>query len=181
MAIPSNLLPINNPVRQEVVEQVLPTASIGGLPRNLLRTNTSEISASFQSLAGNIPSINVPKISQFAILNTVIPDRLFGTGSIDQIRARVLGAATSYTSGLPSLPTLPSIPTFIVSKPRIPSYGDIKNYIKTKIDRIKLQRQQASIKALDAELKKQENPFRYRRSLKNQGTKTTVLGRFNNQ
>jgi hypothetical protein len=181
MVIPSNLLTVNNPIRLDATEQILPTASVGGLPNNLLRINTSEISASFQSLAGNIPSINTPKIPQFAILNSIIPDNLFATGSIDQVRARTLGVVTSYINGLPSLPTIPSIPAFIIPKTRIPSYGDIKNYIKTKIDRIKLQRQQASIKALNAELKKQENPFKYRQSLKNQGTQNTVLGRFNNQ
>lgn len=184
MAIPSNLLPINNPIRTEVEELpaiTLPTASITGIPNNLLRVNTSDISGSFQSLTGNIPAVNAPEIPQFPILNTVIPDRLFTTGSIDQVRARTLNAARTYTNGLPALPAIPAVPTLIVPKPRIPSYGQIKNYIKTKIDRIKQQRQQASIKALDADLKKQENPFKYRQSLKNQATKNTVLGRFNNQ
>lgn len=184
MAIPSNLLPINNPIRTEVEELptiTLPTASISRIPSNLLRVNTSDISGSFQSLTGNIPAVNAPEIPQFPILNTVIPDRLFTTGSIDQVRARTLNAARTYTSGLPALPIIPAVPTLIVPKPRIPSYGQIKNYIKTKIDRIKQQRQQASIKALDADLKKQENPFKYRQSLKNQATKNTVLGRFNNQ
>ena len=184
MAIPSNLLPINNPIRTEVEELpaiTLPTASITGIPNNLLRVNTSDISGSLQSLTGNIPTVNAPEIPQFPILNTVIPDRLFTTGSIDQVRARTLNAAKTYTDGLPALPTIPTVPTFIIPKVRIPSYGQIKNYIKTKIDRIKQQRQQASVKALDAELKKQENPFKYRQSLKNQATKNTVLGRFNNQ
>jgi len=143
MAIPSNLLPINNPFRAEVEE--------------------------------------LPTISPPSILNTVIPDRLFTTGSIDQVRARTLNAASTYTGGLPALPTLPTVNSFIPSRPRIPSYGQIKNYIKTKIDRIKQRKQQASVKALDSELKKQENPFKYRQSLKNQETKSTVLGRFNNQ
>ena len=184
MSIPSNLLPINNPIRAEVEELptiTLPTASVTRIPSNLLPINTSDISGSFQSLTGNIPTVNAPEIPQFPILNTVIPDRLFTTGSVDQIRARTLNAAKTYTSGLPALPAIPAVPTLIVPKPRIPSYGQIKNYIKTKIDRIKQQRQQASVKALDAELKKQENPFKYRQSLKNQATKNTVLGRFNNQ
>ena len=182
MAIPSNLLPINNPLRREFDEELpvitLPTASVTGVPSNLLSINTSNISGSFQSFAGTLQSASIP---QFSILNTVIPDRLFTTGSIDQIRARTLNAAKTYTSGLPTLPNRPTFPTLIVSPPRIPSYGQIKNYIKTKIDRIKQQRQQASVKALDSELKKQENPFKYRQSLKNQETKSTVLGRFNNQ
>lgn len=184
MAIPSNLLPINNPIRAEVEELptiTLPTASVIGVPSNLLRVNTSDISGSFQSLAGNIPSVNAPQIPQFPILNTVIPDRLFTTGSIDQVKARTLNAARIYTDGLPALPTIPTVNSFIPSRPRIPSYGQIKNYIKTKIDRIKQRRQQSSVKALDAELKKQENPFKYRQSLKNQTTKNTILGRFNNQ
>ena len=184
MAIPSNLLPINNPIRAEVEELpaiTLPTASITRIPSNLLPVNTSDISGSFQSLTGNIPAVNAPEIPQFPILNTVIPDRLFTTGSIDQVRARTLNAARTYTSGLPALPAIPAVPILIVPKPRIPSYGQIKNYIKTKIDRIKQQRQKASVKALDAELKKQENPFKYRQSLKNQEIRSTVLGRFNNQ
>lgn len=183
MVIPNNLLPINNPIRQDVIEEQLPTASIGGLPSNLLRANASEISASFQSLTGNIPSIGTPRIPQFTTLNTVIPDGLFTTGSIDQVKARTLGAARDYISGLPALPTIPSIPPLIIPKPRIPTYGDIKNYIKTKIDRIKQQRQQASVKALDAELKKQENPFKYRQSLINKeqnNVVSTVIGRYNN-
>ncbi len=184
MAIPSNLLPINNPIRAEVEELPtisLPTTGFSGVPSNLLPVNTSNISGSFQSLAGNIPTANIPEIPQFSILNTVIPDRLFTTGSIDQVRARTLNAASTYTGGLPALPTLPTVNSFIPSRPRIPSYGQIKNYIKTKIDRIKQRKQQASVKALDSELKKQENPFKYRQSLKNQETKSTVLGRFNNQ
>ena len=184
MAIPSNLLPINNPFRAEVEELPTispPTTGVSGVPSNLLPVNTSNISGSFQSLAGNIPTANIPEIPQFSILNTVIPDRLFTTGSIDQVRARTLNAASTYTGGLPALPTLPTVNSFIPSRPRIPSYGQIKNYIKTKIDRIKQRRQQASVKALDSELKKQENPFKYRQSLKNQETKSTVLGRFNNQ
>jgi hypothetical protein len=184
MAIPSNLLPINNPIRQELVDELpttLPTASAVGVPNNLLRVNTSDISGSFQSLAGNIPTVTAPEIPQFPILNTVIPDRLFTTGSIDQVRTRTLNAARTYTNGLPALPTIPAVPTLIPPRPRIPTYGNIKNYIKTKIDRIKQQRQQASVKALNEELKKQENPFKYRQSLKNQETKNTVLGRYNNQ
>lgn len=181
MAIPNNLLPINNPFRTEVEELPtisLPTASVRGIPSNLLPVNTSNISGSLQSLTGNIPTVNAPEIPQFSALNLVIPDRLFTTGSIDQVRARTLNAANTYTSGLPALPTIPTVPSPI---PRIPSYGQIKNYIKTKIDRIKQRRQQASVKALDSELKVQENPFKYRQSLKNQETKNTVLGRFNNQ
>jgi hypothetical protein len=184
MAIPNNLLPINNPFRTEVEELPtisLPTASVMGVPSNLLPVNTSNISGSLQSLTGNIPTVNAPEIPQFSILNTAIPDRLFTTGSIDQVRVRTLNAASTYTSGLPALPTIPAVPSLILPTPRIPSYGQIKNYIKIKIDRIKQRRQQASVKALDSELKVQENPFKYRQSLKNQETKNTVLGRFNNQ
>lgn len=186
MAIPSNLLPINNPLREEISEQVTMVSSVTNtrLPSNLLPVNASDISGSLQSVAGSIPTANIPEIPQFPILNVVLPDRLFTTGSIDQVRARTLNAARTYTSGLPALPTIPAVPTLIVPIPRIPSYGQIKNYIKTKIDRIKQQRQKASVRALDEELKKQENPFKYRESLKNVAQKTsvnTVLGRYNNQ
>jgi hypothetical protein len=186
MAIPSNLLPINNPLREEISEQIttVPSVTNTRLPSNLLPVNTSDISGSLQSLTGNIPTITTPEIPQFSILNTVIPDRLFTTGSIDQVRERTLNAARTYTSGLPALPAIPTVPTLIVPKLRIPSYGQIKNYIKTKIDKIKQQRQKASVRALDQELKKQENPFKYRESLKNVAQKSsvnTVLGRYNNQ
>ena len=185
MAIPSNLLPINNPFKAELEEAptvVVPTGSVGGIPSNLLSLNTRDISGSLQSLVGNIPTGSVPEIPQFSVLNTVIPDRLFSTGSLDQVRARTLGVANTYTQGLPTLPTLPALPSLVpVFPPRRPSYGNIKNYIKTKIDRIKQERQKASVKALDTELKKQENPYKYRQSLKNQDTRNTVLGRFNNQ
>lgn len=187
MAIPSNLLPINNPLRAEIEELptiTLPTASVIGVPSNLLLINTSDISGSFQSLAGNLPPVSAPEIPQFLILNTVIPDRLFTTGSIDQVRARTLNAARTYTSGLPSLPNIPTISPRTIPRPRIPSYGQIKNYINTKIDRIKQQRQQASIRTLNEDLKKQENPFKYRQSLVNTEQKNianTVLGRYNNQ
>lgn len=185
MPIPSNLLPINNPFRAEVEEApatVIPTTSIiTGIPNNLLPINASDISASFQSFAGVIPSGSIPQIPQFSILNTVIPDRLFTTGNLDQVKARTLNAATTYLNTIPALPTIPTLPTLIIPRPRIPSYGQIKNYIETKIDRIKQQRQKASIKALNQELKKQENPFQHRQSLKNEETRNTVLGRFNNQ
>jgi hypothetical protein len=184
MSIPSNLLPINNPFREETEEItpiIVPPNVAGGVPNNLLPVNASDISASFQSFTGQIPTVDAPQIPEFAILNTVLPDRLFTTGSLDQVRARTLGSATTYLNSLPALPVVPSIPTTIIPKPRIPSYGQIKNYIETKIDRIKQQRQKASVKALDTELKKQENPFKYRQSLKNQETRNTVLGRFNNQ
>ena len=181
MSIPSNLLPINNPLREELGET--PTASItlpnvlGGVPANLLPVNASDISASFQSFAGQIPTVNAPPIPEFPILNTILPDRLFTTGSLDQVRARTSNAATTYLNGLPTLPTLPSLPTTIIPRPRIPSYGQIKNYIETKIDRIKQQRQKASMKVLDEKLKKQENPFTYRQTLKN----TAVTGSFTNR
>jgi hypothetical protein len=188
MSIPSNLLPINNPLREELGE--IPTSSIGlpnivgGVPKNLLPVNASDISASFQSFTGQIPTVNAPQIPEFPILNTILPDRLFTTGSLDQVRARTLNATTTYLNGLPALPTLPSIPTTIVPRPRIPSYGQIKNFINTKIDRIKRQRQQASVKALNEELKRQENPFTYRQSIKNEQSTvipSNILGRFNNQ
>jgi hypothetical protein len=186
MAIPTNLLPINNPFREDIVDEVvtvtIPSGSSLGVPSNLLPINTADISGSFQSLAGVIPSGSIPEIPQFTVLNAVIPDSLFTTGSLDQVKARTIGAARKYISGLPLPRNIPTVPTITIPfPPRRPSYGQIKNYIKTKIDRIKQQRQKASVKALDTELKKQENPFKYRQSLKNQETRNTVLGRFNNQ
>lgn len=156
------------------------------IPSNLIPVNTSDISGSIQSLAGQLPQIpDAPEIPQFAVLNTVIPDSLFKTGSLDQIREKTLSTAETYVNGLPTAPTIPAVPTVTVPfPPKRPSYGQIKNFIKTKIDRIKQQRQQASLKALDEELKQRENPFAYQQSLKNKqisAVKNNVLGRFNTQ
>lgn len=184
MAIPNNLLPINNPFRTEVGEQTstVPT-TVGatlGVPSNLLRVNTSDISGSYQSLTGNIPSIGAVEIPQFSALNTLIPDRLFTTGSLDQIKARTLGVADRYLNSLPQLPEIPTVDGLIPQKPRIPSYGQIKNYIKVKIDRIKRQRQQASVKSVNEKLKRKENPFTYRQSLiQTKQNITNVTGRYN--
>lgn len=183
MAIPTNLLPINNPFRVEVGEQIPTVPIIGnnlGVPSNLLPVNASSISGSFQSLAGNIPSIGAVEIPQFSALNTLIPDRLFTTGSLDQVKARTLGAAEAYINALPQLPDIPTIDGLIPPKPRIPSYGQIKNYIKVKIDRIKRQRQQASVKSVNEKLKRKENPFTYRQSLiQTKQNITNVTGRYN--
>lgn len=185
MAIPTNLLPINNPDRINI-DAVLPStiAQIPklGVPSTLLPINTSQISASFQSVLGKIPTIDIPQIPQFPVLNVVLPDRLFTTGSIDQIKARALRAAEIYINGLPlALPTL-TIPTITIPfPPPRPSFGQIKNFIKTKIDRIKRERQQASVKVLREQLKKQENPFEYRRLLRNKQLQNTVLGIRNNR
>lgn len=186
MSIPSNLLPISTNITSDVenvLDLNLPTSQFieTGVPNNLLRVNTSEISASFQSLAGNLPSLNAPQIPKFAILNTVIPESLFATGSFQQVRDRATRLGERYVNGLPRLPQLPTIPSTIPALPPRPSYGDIKNFIKIKIDRIKVQRQKASVSALREEIKRRENPFTYRQELKNQNQRSTVLGRFNNQ
>lgn len=73
-----------------------------------------------------------------------------------------------------SLPVVP-LPVF---PPRRPSFGQIKDYIETKIDRVKLERQKASQRALDQKLKQKENPFAQRESLKNTYSRNTVLSRF---
>jgi len=156
------------------------------IPSNLKPVNASDISGSIQSIAGQFLGVaNIPEIEQFSVLNTVLPDSLFTTGSLDQIKDRTIAAAETYINGLPAPRLIPEIPASTVPfPPRRPSYGQIKNFIKTKIDRIKRQRQQASLKALDEKLKQRENPFAYQQSLKNtQVTAITnnILGRFNNQ
>lgn len=189
MAIPSNLLPINNPLREDITEQIstitIPSIRSTGVGSNLLTMNTSDISSSFQSLAGNIPKLDSQQIPAYSLLNQLLPDSLFTTGSLDQIRNRTLGKAKTYLNGLPQLPTIPIIvKTTLISPPRIPTYGQIKNYIKNKIDRIKLQRQQASIKALNEKLKQRENPFEYRQKVKNrilENISNTRFGRYNNR
>jgi hypothetical protein len=152
------------------------------LSTNLIPINTRQISSSIQSLIGRLPSANVTEIQQYSTLNQVLPDALFVTGSFDQIRQRVSQTAETYISGLPIARPIFSIPSVVPSfPPKRPSYGQIKNFINTKIDRIKQQRQQASIKALNEELKQRENPFKFRQSLQNNQQVNTVLGRFTNQ
>jgi hypothetical protein len=63
----------------------------------------------------------------------------------------------------------------------IPSYGQIKNFIKTKVDRIKAQKQQASIRALRDDLKKQQNPFEYRQNLENLQASRLIQNVINNR
>lgn len=180
MAIPENLIPKN--VSVESVSSTVPeTLPINGVPSNLLPLNTSEIRESLDSLAGQVPTVDTPEIPEFSVLNTVLPNSLFTTGSIDQIRTTTLNTAETYVNGLPSPRTLPVIPSVTVPfPPKRPSFGQIKNYIETKIDRIKLQRQKASTKALDEKLKQRENPFQYRQSLINK-QQNVVTGRFKNQ
>ena len=140
------------------------------IPTNLIPSNTSDISGSFQSVNGELP-VDATEIPGSAILSEVIPEDLFLNGSIEQIRARTLGKAEQYLAPLAPLPI------------KKPSFALIANYIETKIDRIKAQRQKASVNALKNDLKRQEDPFEYRQSLKNQqnSKSNNVLGRFNNQ
>lgn len=187
MAIPSNLLAINSVISEEL-SSLIPTqvTSSLSLPSNLLPINATQINESLQSLAGKIPSSDtIPEIPYYSTLNTAIPDQLFTTGSIDQIQQRALRAGMIFMGTLPTPRIIPSIPTLRVPipafPPRRPSYGNIKSFIKTKIDRIKQQKQKASMKALKEELKKQENPFQYRKNLttiNQRNVANTVLGRF---
>lgn len=177
MAIPSNLLPINNPIKKEFEELNLqPTVpqipTRVQVPSNLLPINTSQVSASLQTLAGKVPSFSVDQIQipQYALLNQAIPDRLFTTGSFEQIQNRALNAARLFTSRLQLPRIIPVIPALTIPfPPRRPSYGQIKNFIKTKIDRIKMQRQKASVRAVKDKLKRKENPYAYRKRLVNTG------------
>jgi hypothetical protein len=129
------------------------------IPTNLIPSNASDISGSFQSLTGEIPTEPV-EIPEAAALSVIIPDDLFVNGTIDQIRERTLGKAEQYLRPLAFLPV------------KKPPFALIKNYIETKIDRIKVQRQKASLKALKEELKLQQNPFQYRQELKNTTDRT---------
>lgn len=190
MAIPTNLIPMTVAKELENIETATPTvpsiSSIGGVPSNLITINTSTIANASQSIAGKIPTIDAPVIPEFSLLNTVIPDSMFMTGSLDQVRNRTLNAAQKYINGLPAPRQIPqlSLPSLPAIAPRRPSFGQIKDFIETKIDRIKLQRQQASMKALDEKLKQRENPFEYRQKVKNKNQaliSNTVLGRYNNQ
>lgn len=181
MAIPRNLLPENLPNELTQFSSSLNTdiaslgsiSSINGVPVNLIPSNTSDIAKSIESIGGQIPQIDAPEIPEYAILNTVISDELFKTGSLDQIRARTFGAARTYVNGLPKIaveiPTLP--PISVPFPPKRPSFSQIKNYIETKIDRIKIQRQVASTRALEETLRKKEDPFAYRQSIINTSRK----------
>lgn len=171
MSIPSNLIPINTSV-QALTPTISPTLPINGIPRNLLPVNTSAIESSLESIAGQVPQLDAPEISSFPVLNAVLPDSLFATGSVTQIRDTALTIAQGFVNGLPLPRTIPTIPTLSFPvlpafPPNRPSFGEIKNYIETKIDRIKRQRQQASLNAVKEKLKQKENPFTYRQTLLN--------------
>jgi len=144
------------------------------IPTNLIPVNASSIPQNAQTLLGEIPQIpEVPNIPDAGILNIAIPDSTFQTGSLDEIKKNALDKAQVFVKGFPALPSIPSLPTELLAlvtlpaPPPIPSYGQIKNFIKTKIDRIKAQKQKASVKALKEDLKRQQNPFEYRKNLKN--------------
>lgn len=132
------------------------------IPSNLIPVNRSQLSGSAQVTGEE--SIETAGSTAFS---EIIPDDLFLGESIDQIRARTLGKAEQYLAPLSLLPI------------KKPSFGSIKNYIEKKIDNIKLQRRNASVKATQQNLKEQEDPFTYKRSLKNKSRPNTVLGRHN--
>lgn len=137
------------------------------IPSNLLLTNASEISGSVQSLAGTLPATSDVQIAQDSILNEAIPSSLFTSASYEEIREKGVTAAENYINPLRvEVPTFTIPSTVLTFSPKLPTYGEIKNYIKTKIDRIKRQRRNSSIKALDEKLKQKENPFTYRQQLK---------------
>lgn len=180
MAIPRNLIPENISSRarelSSITDSGIPSlgtiTSINGVPTNLIPSNASDIAKSVESIAGRTPEINAPEIPQYPILNAAIPDDLFSTGSIDEIRNRALAAAQTYVNGLPKInfqipQLLPATPSF---PPKRPSFAEIKNYVEARIDRIKLQKQKASVKALEETLKKKEDPFTYRNELINTAT-----------
>lgn len=182
MAIPTNLLTINTSIVEEATEAATTVQQVAQakVPSNLLPVNASEISASFQSLAGQLPTELNIEIPQYSLLNQAIPDSLFTTGSFDRIRDTTISRAQSAVNALRVTRPVFSISTTVPQfSPKLPSFGQIKNFINTKIDRIKRQRQQASIRALKEELKQQENPFTYRKMLVNKAQKNTVLNSIN--
>lgn len=174
MAIPPNLIPTNISVQPQVNLSAL--RSVGGIPANLIPINASDIDNKLDSIAGQIPELNAPSIPNLPAIEAILPNDLFSTGSIDEVRERALGIANRFIDGLPKLPilSLASLPIpvlrpiSVVFPPKVPSFAEIKNFIEIKVDRIKKQRQRASINALKEKLKKQQNPFEYRQSLINE-------------
>jgi len=156
------------------------------LPPNLLPVNASSIAQNSQTLLGQLPSMpTIPEIPQVGILNTAIPDSLFQTGSIEEIEKRALGTAEAFLKTFAMQIPIPALPPELLigltAVRSIPSYGQVKNFIKTKVDRIKAQKQQASIKALREDLKKQQNPFEQRQNLKNIELRSTIQQVINNR
>ena len=132
------------------------------LPTNLIPANASDITGSLESVTDNISGslasqipTDITAIPGASAISAIIPDDLFIDGTIDQIRARTIGKAEQYLAPLSLLPI------------KKPPFALIKNYVETKIQRIKAQRQKASIKALKEQLKQEQNPFRHRQELKN--------------
>ncbi len=163
MALPSNLIPTSTSQISQPLAGQLPQAT---LPSNLIPINASQIS---QPLAGELPQLDLVEIPEYSILNQALPDSKFTTGSVDQVRERALATAEQFIRlSAPAIPVIFSIPTGVPRfSPKLPTFGQIKNFINTKIARIKRERQKASIKTLKQELKEREDPFAYRQMLKN--------------
>lgn len=180
MAIPTNLIPLTvtnvtnleeTPVTENIVASI---SSINGVPSNLVPINTSDIANTFQSVAGQVPNVNAPEISNFSVLSQVIPDRIFESGSYDTMRNRALSGVGTFVNGLPQPRIIEGLPTSIPAPPSLPSFSQFKDYIETKIDRIKQQRQRASARAVKERLKKKDNPFTYRQELINIAQKSNL-------
>lgn len=177
MAIPTNLIPLTVPNLQDtkITENVVASVtSISGVPSNLIPVNTSQISNTFQSVAGQVPNVNAPEIPNFPVLSQIVPDRIFESGSYDTMRSRALSGVETFVNGLPRPRIIDGIPTVIPTTPSLPTFSQFKDYIETKIDRIKQQRQRASAKAVKERLKKKDNPFTYRQELINTAQKSNL-------
>jgi hypothetical protein len=166
MAIPLNLQPIS--LNSGSAPTAVTTSSgTRQVPSNLLAVNASEINVST-----GLTELDTGEVSAGSVLNEIIPESEFSSDkSFEQMRTSILPKATAAMGALVLARVIPApIPT-----------GIILNFINSKIDKLKVQRQRASVKKLNEELKQRENPFTYRKSIINKQNKLAVARRLENQ
>lgn len=136
------------------------------IPSNLLPTSlTTQANSSINVTSDVVEELSSAARQRLNLLNTAIPDSLF-TGSVESIRNRALTAAKLYADGI-TIPNIPTIPSFIPDIPiipSVPSYGEIKDYIESRIDAITAKRIKAFEEAQEVLVKEAESPYTLKRT-----------------
>jgi hypothetical protein len=146
------------------------------IPNNLIPVNISQLSASLPDETSR------DNTQEFSLLNNILPDSYFLSGSFEQIQEVALHRAQQVINASQITRPTFSIPSRIPRiSPKLPSLAQIKRFINARINNIKLERQQASLRALKEELKQRENPFAYRQSLINKQANEDIARRLKNQ
>lgn len=200
MSIPSNLQPtsINGLPKQVTAEPNIPEAldkfkstNAAALPEEIIDVEIPDV---------QLPDIELPELPEVSLPDVDVPDLStrrklvysaldkFITGSlfknvikVDSEKRSVINkiqkAQTIVRLQLRIAPT--TVPPPLVFFAKI-SIGELIQFIDNKIDKLKVQTQRASMKALDAKLKTAEDPFTRRQELLNKQKtviSNNVLGR----